>query len=134
MPDAPLDYLPAGTKLRPLRDRIIIKPLEWDASRIIFAIRNGRPVRGEVIAVGPGCYPKKYAKDRSSYRLSKHFQRTEVKPGDIVELGGLNIFDGAGYSFPEIAIGTERYLICQEQDVCGVVLPQVQADANAAAA
>lgn len=115
------EILPAGTVLRPLGDRIVIKPLDWDASDTIIAIRHGRPVRGEVIAVGPGCYPKKYARDRSSFKLGRHFQRTEVKPGDIVELGGLNIFDGQGYQFREVVIGTERHLICQEKDVCGVV-------------
>lgn len=46
------------------------------------------------------------------------FIRTEVKPGDIVELGGLNVYDGQGYNFPEVVIGTETFLIAQEQDVC----------------
>lgn len=116
-----VEILPAGTKLRLTGDRILLRPLEWDASKIIVAIRRGRAVRGEVIAVGPGRYPKKYAKDRSKYTLSRHFLPTEVKPGDVVELGGLNVFDGNGYMFPEVVIGTERLLLCQEQDVAVVV-------------
>lgn len=121
-------------KLRMMGDRILLKPLEWDASKIIVAIRHGRPVRGEVVAVGPGCHPKKYKAGpkgpRSLMDYSKRFQPTELKPGDIVHLGGLNVFDGAGYLFPEVMIGTERHLICQEADVAGVerVLPQVQAN------
>lgn len=107
--------------LRMLGDRILLKQLEWDASKIIIAIRKGRAVRGEVVSVGPGCYPKKYKSGpkgpRSLMDYSKRFQRTELKPGDIVELGGLNIFDGQGYSFPEVLIGTERHIIVQEADV-----------------
>lgn len=73
------------------------------------------------MAVGPGSNPIKY-KDgpkgkRSLMDYSKHFQHTELKPGDIVELGGLNIFDGKGYSFTEVLIGTELHLICSENDV-----------------
>lgn len=112
-----IDYLPEGTKLRPLRDRILIKPIPWDASKIVIAIRYGRPVRGIVVAVGPGSHPKKYRENRSKYVLSNHFVPTDVKPGDIVELGGLNVFDGQGYSFPQVMIGTELHLICQEADV-----------------
>lgn len=123
--DAQAEILPANAKLRLLGDRVLIRPLEWDASAIIVAIRHGRPVRGQVIAVGPGCHPKKYRAGpkgpRSLMDYSKRFQPTEVKPGDIVELGGLNVFDGQGYQFPEVIIGTERHLICSEQDVCGVV-------------
>lgn len=107
--------------LRPMGDRIVIRPLHWDASKIIHAIRHGRPVRGEVIAVGPGANPKKY-KDgpkgkRSLMDYSKRFQRTELKPGDIVELGGLNVFDGKGYEFTDVLLNNEMVLICQEADV-----------------
>lgn len=119
--------------LRMLGDRILLKPLDWDASRTIIAIRHGRPVRGEVIAVGPGCYPNRYRtgkKDGKDYRKSyatKGFRPTEVKPGDIIELGGLNIFDGQGYIYQEVVIGTETHLIVSEKDVAGVrddVTPQ----------
>lgn len=108
-------------QLRMLGDRILLKPLEWDASKIIIAIRHGRAVRGEVIGVGPGANPKKYKAGpkgpRSLMDYSKRFQRTELKPGDIVELGGLNIFDGKGYMFPEVLIGTVRHIIVQEADI-----------------
>lgn len=103
--------------LRMIGDRILVKPLDWDASKSIIAIRHGRPVRGEVIAVGPGENPKKYKDGRSKFDYAKRFVRTEVKPGDIVELGGLNIFDGLGYAFSEVLIGTEFHIICNEKDV-----------------
>lgn len=112
-------------RLRMLGDRILVKPLDWDASKTIIAIRHGRPVRGEVIAVGPGHHPLKYKPNAQGKRglmdYSKRFQRTEVAPGDIVELGGLNQFDGKGYQFSEVLIGTEPHVICTERDVCGVV-------------
>lgn len=117
----PVEILPAGTKLRLLGDRILLRPLEWDASSIVIAIRHGRAVRGEVIAVGPGAYQKRRWKNRQGqvHKIGElpRVIPTEVQPGDIVELGGLNIFDGVGYSFPEVIIGTERLLICQEADV-----------------
>lgn len=103
-------------KIRPLGDRIIVKPLDWEASKIVIAIREGRPVRGRVLAVGPGAHRKKYSKDRSSYQLGEFIPMT-VKVGDIVNWGGLNVFDGRGYSFDEIIWGTERCLVITEKDV-----------------
>jgi hypothetical protein len=52
---------------------------------------------------------------------SKHFRPVDVKVGDIVELGGLNVFDGEGYQFPEVLVGTETMLVCSERDVAGVI-------------
>lgn len=110
--------------LRMLGDRILLKPLDWEASQIITAIRQGRPVRGEVVAVGPGIHPvskrTKLQDGRQRIDFSKRFQRTEVKPGDVIELGGLNIFDGKGYDFPEVIVDGIKHLIISERDVCGV--------------
>jgi co-chaperonin GroES (HSP10) len=120
-----MDIIPRESTIRPLRDKILIRPLAWEPSKVLEVVRHGRPLRGEVIAVGPGSHPKKYKAGpkgpRSLMDYSKRFQPTEIKPGDIVELGGLNIFDGQGYQFTEIMHGTELLLICQEADVVGVV-------------
>jgi co-chaperonin GroES (HSP10) len=120
------EILPAGTKLRMLRDMILLRPMDWDASSIIIAIRHGRPVRGEIIAVGPGARMKRRWKNREGqvHKIGEldRLIPTEVKPGDIVELGGLSTFDGAGYMFQEVIIGTERLLMCQEADVAALVL------------
>ncbi len=112
-------------RLRMLGDRILLRPLDWKASDIIIAIRHGRPVRGEVVAVGPGKWVtrirtgKRDGKDYRKQYQTKVFQKTEVKPGDIVNIGGLNIFDGAGYmAMLEVIVGTETLLIFQEADVC----------------
>jgi co-chaperonin GroES (HSP10) len=120
---ASTDILPGGTKLRMLRDRLLLRPLDWEPSTIITVIRSGRPLRGEVVAVGPGRLYRRYKPHptdsrKRTYVESKTFIPTQVKVGDIVELGGLNAYDGAGYSFPQVTIGTETFVIVQEQDVC----------------
>jgi co-chaperonin GroES (HSP10) len=113
------DYLPAGTKLRPLRDQIVVKPLPWKPSKIIeIAGDKRKPLRGVVTAVGPGCYPRLYNKDRSKTWDSKQFRPCDVKVGDVVELGGLEI---DGYLFPRIVIGTETHVLCREADVAIVL-------------
>lgn len=108
-------------KLRMLHDRILLKPMDWDASKTIIAIRHGRPVRGVVVAIGPGAHRKKYKAGpkgpRSLMDYSRHFTPTELKVGDIVELGGLNVFDGEGYAFPEVYVGNEKHIVVQEADV-----------------
>jgi co-chaperonin GroES (HSP10) len=108
--------------MRLLSDRILLKPLDWDASKTIIAIRHGRPVRGEVVAVGPGHNQIKYRPNalgkKAKMDYSRHFRPTEVKPGDIVELGGLNAYDGKGFAFTEVIYNGVLHLLCQERDVC----------------
>lgn len=113
------DLIPAEAKIRPLRDHIIVKPLDWEPSKIIaLAGSQRKTLRGIVVAVGPGTRPWRYNKDRSKRWESKAFRPCDTKVGDVIELGGLEI---NGYSFTEFLWGTERHLICREEDVCGVV-------------
>jgi co-chaperonin GroES (HSP10) len=111
------DSLPETVTIRPLRDYIIVKPIEWRPSATIDVIHKNKPLRGTITAVGPGCYPKRYNKDRTKTWDSQAFRRTEVKVGDTVELGGLEI---GGYLFPEIMIGNTVHVIAREEDVCAV--------------
>lgn len=111
------------SQFRPTGDRILLKPLAWEPSKIIEVVRHGRPLRGEVMAIGPGHHPAKY-KHRNGKKLmdySRLFRPTEVKVGDIVELGGLNIFDGKGYDFTEVIVGNEAMVVCTERDVAMVI-------------
>lgn len=108
-----------------LRDRLLLRPLDWEPSTILTVVRSGRPLRGEVVSVGPGRLYRRYKPHPTDpgkrvYVETGAFIPTQVKVGDIVELGGLNAYDGAGYNFPQITIGTETFLICQEQDVAFV--------------
>lgn len=112
------DVLPPGATLRPLRDQIVVRPLEWKPSSIIAIAGNDRrPLRGVVVAAGPGCYPKRYNRDRSKTWPSAQFRPTQVKVGDTVELGGLEL---GGYMFPQIMIDNVMHVICREEDVTGI--------------
>lgn len=110
--------------VRLLGDRILLRPLKWEPSKILEVVRFGRALRGEVMAVGPGHHPLKYRKGPKGPKqfmdYSRHFRPTEVKVGDVVELGGLNAFDGKGYQFSEVTVGVETMLICTERDVAMV--------------
>jgi co-chaperonin GroES (HSP10) len=114
-------HVPRGAKIRPLRDHIIVEPTDGSLSAIIEVVHECKPLRGIVRAVGPGHYPKKYDHREKNKRTkmwdSKHFQPTEVKVGDQVELGGLDI---GGYSFQTLYWGTKLMLVCREADVAAV--------------
>lgn len=111
--------LPAGTVLRPLRDQIVVKPLPWTPSTLITIAGDKRsPLRGTVVAVGPGQRVKRYWRNSQGHRVkvgeTGQVIPTEVKPGDVVELGGLEL---DGYQFTQILIGHDLHIVCQEQDV-----------------
>lgn len=110
--------------LRPLRDGLLVEPLDWEPSKVLDIVRYGRPLRGIVRATGPGAFQKRYLKNdqgqRCGYKDTSIFVPVEVKPGQLVELGGLDAFDGKGYDFQEVIVGGKRHLLCTEKDVCAV--------------
>lgn len=120
--------IPPGTKLRCLRDDIIVKALEWSPSTSILIAGNKRQtLRGVVTQVGPGCYPTEYRSSidgrwstnvpkgyRTESREGRRFRATQVKAGDTVELGGLEL---DGYKFQELMIDNELHVKCREADV-----------------
>jgi co-chaperonin GroES (HSP10) len=113
--------------LRMMGDRILVKPHDWEGESVhgegsrLHVVRHGRAVRGVVVAVGRGHNPIKYKPNalgkKAQMDYAKRFQPTEVKVGDVVELGGLNQYDGAGYSFPEVIVNGIKHLVCTERDV-----------------
>lgn len=109
--------IPATAKIRPLRDQLVVEPLDWEPSRILNVVYFGKPLRGTVRAVGPGRYPIKY-NGRKGQRTkswdSTRFRITEVKAGDVVELGGLEL---RGYLFQSFLWGDRRCILCREEDV-----------------
>ena len=116
-----LGQVSASENVRPLRDQIVLEPLDWEPSKIIAVAYQGKPLRGRVLAVGPGNYPKKYngpKGKRSKSWDSKHFVPTEVKVGDVVELGGLEI---GGYLHTRFRWGDKDCVMIREADVAGVV-------------
>ena len=111
------DSVPAACTIKPLRDQIVVEPVDWQPSKIIAVAYTGRPLRGIVRAVGPGCYPKRYdgpKGKRTKSWDSKQFRPCDVKVGDLVELGGLEI---AGYLHMTFRWGDKEMVMCREEDV-----------------
>jgi co-chaperonin GroES (HSP10) len=113
-------------QIKPLREKIIVKPLPPALSQTIAADWNGEAVRGEVVAVGPGTHPnihEKGTKDGKPWRRVRQlqaFRPCDVKVGDIVQLGGMEI---GGYLWPHILIDGEDHILASEQDVCAIEEP-----------
>jgi chaperonin GroES len=97
----------ASLKLRPLGDRVVVKPLareEVTRSGIVLPdTAKEKPQQGEVLAVGPG-------------RTLETGERVvpEVKTGDRV------LF--ARYSGTEFKLEQDELLILRESDVLAIVL------------
>lgn len=92
-------------KLKPLSDRIIIKPIEEKTpSGIVLpeTVDKERPEKGEVLAVGPG----KLLENGSRAKMS-------VIAGDKI------VFKK--YSPDEVKIDGEEYLVISEEDVIGII-------------
>ncbi|HET6271646.1 MAG TPA: co-chaperone GroES [Bacteroidota bacterium] len=93
-------------KVKPLADRIVIKPAQAEEKTkggiILPDTAKEKPVIGEVVAVGPG----KVGDDGKKIL-------PEVKVGDKVLYGK--------YSGTEITIEGEEYLIMREADVFAIV-------------
>uniref|UniRef100_A0A7C4EJ27 Co-chaperonin GroES n=1 Tax=Fundidesulfovibrio putealis TaxID=270496 RepID=A0A7C4EJ27_9BACT len=93
-------------KLKPLNDRVLVKRLEEElvtkGGIIIPDSAKEKPMRGEVIAVGPG----KLADDGKRTALA-------VKAGDKV------LFNK--YAGTEIKIDGEEHLMMREDDILAVI-------------
>ena len=113
--------IPRDYKIKALRDYLIVEPMDTVYSAIIDVILETKPMKGIVKAVGPGVYPKKYNHPDKAKRTkmweSSIFKPTEVKVGDIIELGG---YQYGGYSFQTFYWGNTLHLICREEDVVGI--------------
>jgi chaperonin GroES len=103
-------------KFRPLHDRVVVKRLEEDSKSaggiIIPDTAKEKPMRGEVVAVGPG------ARDESG-----KINPPDVKVGDTVLFGK--------WSGTEVKIDGHDLLIMKESDLLGVI--EVTAAKKAAA-
>lgn len=94
--------------IRPLGDRVLVRPIEETQEKTISGIiipetvRKEKPERGEVIAVGEG-----KRSDRGEVIAPR------VKVGDTV------IF--SRYGFDEIKVGSEEYYIVPESSLLAVI-------------
>lgn len=95
-----------STKVHPLADRIVVKPLE-DTEQMrgglyIPDTAKEKPQQGEVIAVGPG-------------KMTEDGKRipAELSVGDRILYGK--------YSGTEVTVAEEQYLILREADVLAII-------------
>ncbi|MBN1783276.1 co-chaperone GroES [bacterium] len=93
-------------KLKPLEDRVVIKPAQPDekvqGGIIIPDTAKEKPQRGEVVAIGPG----KVSDSGQPVKMT-------VKVGDTVLYGK--------YSGTEVTVNNEDYLIVRESDILAIV-------------
>lgn len=93
-------------KLKPLGDRVLVKPLEQKEVKkggiIIPDTAKEKPMEGEVIATGKG----KVADDGKLIAM-------DVKVGDKILYGK--------YSGTEVKIEDVEYLIMHQEDILGIV-------------
>jgi chaperonin GroES len=98
--------LSTSTKISPLGDRVLVKPLQRDevtASGIVLPdTAKEKPQEGTVVAAGAG----RVLDDGTKVPM-------EVKAGDKVLYGK--------YAGTEIKIGDEEHLILSERDILGLV-------------
>ena len=96
----------ATTKIKPLADRVVVKPLEESEQMrgglYIPDTAKEKPQQGEVVAVGPG-------------KLSEQGERLapDVEVGNKVLYGK--------YSGTEVNVEQEEYLILRESDILAIL-------------
>ena len=93
-------------KIKPLADRVVVKPLEEaeqkKGSIIIPDTAKEKPQKGKIVAVGPG----KMTDDGKRIKM-------ELKKGDVVFY--------SRYSGSEVTIDGDAYLILRESDILAIV-------------
>jgi chaperonin GroES len=98
--------LTTSTKITPLGDRVLVKPLEREETTksgiVLPDTAKEKPQEGTVVAAGSG----RVLDDGTKVSM-------EVKAGDKVLYGK--------YAGTEIKIGDEEHLILSERDILGVV-------------
>jgi len=96
----------ANLKLKPLADRVIVKPMEADEKTkggiILPDTAKEKPVEGTIVAAGPG----RTSDEGKVVAMS-------VKKGDKVLYGK--------YSGSEVTVEGEDYLIMRESDIFAII-------------
>lgn len=96
----------AKMNLKPLGDRVIVKPMEAEEKTkggiILPDTAKEKPIEGTIVAVGPG----KVSDDGKVIKM-------EVKAGDKVLYGK--------YSGTEVTVDGVEYLIMRESDIFAII-------------
>lgn len=100
-------------KARPLHDRVIVKPADPESMTksgiIIPDVGKEKPLRGTVVAVGPGDYQKDGVTRKPM----------EVKPGDEI------LF--VRYAGSELELNGEEVVIMRAEEIIAIVEPKTAA-------
>ena len=91
-------------KLKPLQDKIVVKPETRELSSVIFVNNKEKDNMGTVVAVGPGKV------------INGRRQEMPVAVGDYVRFGTMGSDEYLKYF--EYFENKERYLVMSWQDVC----------------
>ncbi len=93
-------------KLKPLADRVVVKPIEEEDKTpggiILPDTAKEKPMKGEIVAVGDG------KRDDSGERI-----KLDVKNGDVVIYGK--------YSGTDFRMDDTDFLILRESDILAIV-------------
>ena len=94
-------------KLKPLADKIVVKPDIRELSSVIFVKNKETDNMGTVVAVGPGKV------------INGRRQEMPIPVGSYVRFGTMNDDSEAEYlKYFEYFEDNERYLVMSWQDVC----------------
>ena len=92
--------------IKPMEDRVLVKPIESESKTAagIFLPESAKekPVRGEVVAIGPG-----------KLLDNGHRAQMSVKKGDTVVYGK--------YAGTEVELKGDKLLIMKESELLGVI-------------
>ena len=91
-------------KLKPLQDKIVVKPEIRELSSVIFVNNKEKDNMGTVVAVGPGKV------------INGRRQEMPVAVGDYVRFGTMGSDEYLKYF--EYFEDKERYLVMSWQDIC----------------
>lgn len=87
-----------SSPIRPLKDRVVVKPNVRKLSDIIFTINSEKMNEGTIVAIGPNV--------------------REAKVGDFIKYG-----NGTYLDWPVHDFDGQDYQIIQEGDICAIVEP-----------
>jgi co-chaperonin GroES (HSP10) len=94
-------------KLKPLADKIVVKPDVRELSSVIYVDNKEKDNMGTVVAVGPGKV------------INGRRQEMPVEVGAYVRFGTMNDDQGSEYlKYFEYFEDGERYLVMSWQDIC----------------